>query len=140
MKSIRVEIQRFAQAPKIRPLARSPPNRYEAIVSMRKTGCAVAMVILYSVLAVAGIAWAATPRGEALSQSWCSQGHAIKPNQSSANPAAPRFSDVAAEPSITGYLLRVFLKTPHSKMPNIMLKPEDMDDIVSYILSLKPRR
>ncbi len=113
---------------------------YEATVSIRKNRHAVAMVILCTVLSAVGDASAATPRGEALAQSWCSQCHAIKPNQSSANPASPRFVDLAAEPSITEYSLRVFLKTPHSMMPNIMMKPDDMDDIVSYILSLKPRR
>lgn len=109
-------------------------------MSTRKTGYVIAMVIAYTVLSAAGDAWAATPRGEALSQSWCSQCHAVKPDQSSANPAAPRFSDVAAEPSITEYSLRAFLTTPHPTMPNIMIKADDMDDIVSYILSLKPRR
>jgi hypothetical protein len=47
---------------------------------------------------------------------------------------------VAAEPSMTEYALRAFLKTPHPTMPNIMMKPDDMDDVVSYILSLKPSR
>ena len=41
---------------------------------------------------------------------------------------------------MTEYALRAFLKTPHPTMPNIMMKADDMDDIVSYILSLKPRR
>lgn len=109
-------------------------------VSIRKNGCVVAVIILYSVLAAPGDAWAATPRGEALTQRWCSQCHAVKPNQSSANPAAPRFSDLAAEPSITEYSLRAFLKTPHLTMPNFMIKSDDIDDITSYILSLKPRR
>ena len=115
-------------------------NQREATVSIRNNSCANAIIILCSVLAAAGNAWAATSRGEALSESWCSECHAVKPSQSSANPAAPKFSAVAAAPSITEYSLRVFLKTPHSKMPNIMLKPDDMDDIVSYILSLKPRQ
>ena len=109
-------------------------------MSIRKIGCAVAIIIFYSALSAAGNAWAAAQRGEALSQSWCSECHAVKPDQSSANPAAPRFLDVAAEPSITEYSLRAFLKTPHPTMPNIMIKPDDMDDIVSYILSLKPKR
>ena len=109
-------------------------------MSIRKNGYAVPVIILYSVLVAAGDVWAATPRGEALSESWCSQCHAVKPNQSSANPAAPKFSDVAAEPSITEYSLRAFLKTPHPTMPKIILKSDDMDDIVSYILSMKPRR
>lgn len=108
-------------------------------MSIRKNCCAVVIIILYSALAAASDARAAA-RGEALAQSWCSRCHALKPDQSSANPAAPKFSDVAAEPSITEYSLRVFLKTPHATMPNIMLKADDMDDIVSYILSLRPRR
>lgn len=113
---------------------------YEATVSIRKRADAVAVTALCSMLAAAGDTWAASPRGEMLSESWCSQCHAVKPGRSSANPDAPAFLDVAAEPSITEYSLRVFLKTPHSTMPNIMMKSEDMDDIVSYILSLKPRK
>ena len=109
-------------------------------MSIRKNGYAVAIIILYSALAAGSDAQAAAARGEALAQSWCSQCHALKPDQSSANPAAPRFSDVAAEPSITEYSLRAFFKTPHPTMPNIMLKADDMNDIISYILSMKPRR
>ena len=108
-------------------------------MSIRKNGYAVA-IIIYSALSAVGDAQAAAPRGESLAQSWCSQCHAVKRGQSSANPAAPRFADVAAEPSMTEYALRAFLKTPHPTMPNIMMKPDDMDDIVSYILSLKPSR
>lgn len=108
-------------------------------MSIRKNGYAVA-IIVYSALSAAGDAQAAAPRGENLAQSWCSQCHAVKPDQTSPNPAAPRFPDVAAEPSMTEYALRAFLKTPHPTMPDIMMKPDDMDDIVSYILSLKPSR
>jgi mono/diheme cytochrome c family protein len=108
-------------------------------VSIKKNGYAVA-IIIYSALSAAGNAQAAAPRGENLVQSWCSQCHAVKPDQTSPNPAAPRFPDVAAEPSMTEYALRAFLKTPHPTMPNIMMKSDDMDDIVSYILSLKPPR
>jgi mono/diheme cytochrome c family protein len=108
-------------------------------VSIRKNGYAVA-IIIYSAIAAAGNAQAAAPRGENLAQSWCSQCHAVKPDQTSPNPAAPRFPDVAAEPSMTEYALRAFLKTPHQTMPNIMMKSDEMDDIVSYILSLKAPR
>jgi mono/diheme cytochrome c family protein len=109
-------------------------------VSIRENGCIVPLIVLFGMLAAAGNGWAGPQRGEMLAERWCSQCHAIKPNQISANPDAPRFPDVAAEPSITEYSLRVFLKTPHLKMPNIMMKPDDMDDIVSYILSMKSGR
>ena len=109
-------------------------------MSIRKNGCAVAIIVIYGTLSAAGDAQAVAPRGENLAQSWCSQCHAVKPDQSSANPAAPRFPDVAAEPSMTEYALRAFLKTPHPTMPHIMMNADDMDDIVGYILSLKPPR
>jgi mono/diheme cytochrome c family protein len=79
-------------------------------------------------------------RGLALAEQWCSQCHGVRPNEASANPKAPTFPAIAAEPSVTQTSLRVFLRTPHSNMPNIMLKPDDTDDIVDYLLSLKPRR
>jgi mono/diheme cytochrome c family protein len=109
-------------------------------MSTGKNTCGVLVIILSIGVSDVGDASAATVRGQTLSERWCSQCHAVKPNQASANPAAPKFADLAAESSITEYSLRAFLRTPHETMPNITLKPDDMDDIVSYILSLKSRR
>ena len=69
----------------------------------------------------------------------CSQCHGVKSGEKSPNAAAPSFTDVADEPSLTEYTLRVFLQTPHPTMPNLIIKPDEMDDIVSYIVSLKPK-
>lgn len=90
-------------------------------------------------LTAAGLAEAATPRGENLAERWCSQCHAVKPNQVSTNPKAPPFPEVAAQPSITEYTLRVFLNIQHVEMPNFILKPEDADLLIDYIMSLKPK-
>jgi mono/diheme cytochrome c family protein len=79
-------------------------------------------------------------RGRALAEKWCSDCHAVAPNEAAGDPAAPDFTDIAAERSATGYALRVFLRTPHATMPHFILKPDDIDDIVNYILSLKRRR
>jgi mono/diheme cytochrome c family protein len=98
--------------------------------------CAVAVAIL---LMAGGPADADPLAGKRLSERWCAACHAIAPNQSSANPKAPAFSELAAEPSITEYSLRAFLRTPHSTMPNFLLKPDDADDVISYIMSIKPR-
>jgi len=35
---------------------------------------------------------------------------------------------------------RVFLRTPHPTMPNLILEPGGLDDFVGYILSMKPAR
>ncbi len=88
---------------------------------------------------VAGQATAAPSRGETLAQQWCSQCHAIKPGEQSANPKAPAFAAIAAEPSATDYGLRVFLRTTHATMPNFKINPDDIDDLVGYIRSLKAK-
>ena len=75
-----------------------------------------------------------------MAEEWCSECHSVAPNRSSGNSAAPSFKAVAAESSTTAYGLRVFLRTPHETMPNFVLNADDIDDIVSYILSLKRRR
>ena len=89
-------------------------------------------------LSVADPAKAAAAAGESLAERWCSQCHAVKRNQASPNLKAPTFPEVAAQPSITEYTLRVFLHIEHVAMPNFMLKPEDADMLVDYIMSLKP--
>jgi mono/diheme cytochrome c family protein len=77
-------------------------------------------------------------KGEAFSQQWCAQCHAVKPNQLSPKPQAPRFSDLARHPTVDEAWLRNSLRTtPHRAMPKIKLKPEDIDNVVSYMLSLR---
>jgi mono/diheme cytochrome c family protein len=77
-------------------------------------------------------------RGEWFAEKWCSQCHAINPNQISANPSAPRFSDLAASPAISDASLRAFLRTtPHWSMPKLKLKSNDLNDVIGYILSLR---
>jgi mono/diheme cytochrome c family protein len=87
---------------------------------------------------VPGIADAAPP-GQALAEQWCAECHAVKPGQASTNPDSPPFPALAADPSITELSLRVFLRTPHATMPNLILKPGEMDALVAYFVSLKPK-
>jgi mono/diheme cytochrome c family protein len=77
--------------------------------------------------------------GKALAEKWCAECHGVRPNRPGPNLLAPSFSELAAEPSITEYSLRALLRSPHETMPQITFKPDEMDDIVGYILSLKPR-
>lgn len=77
--------------------------------------------------------------GELLADKWCAQCHGVRPNRLGPNLSAPTFSELAAEPSITEYSLRALLTSPHETMPQITFTPDEMDDIVGYILSLKPR-
>jgi len=98
------------------------------------------VVALLALFTAAGSAEADPTRGLQLSEELCSQCHAVIPGESSPNPKAPTFARSAADPSITRYSLRAFLRTPHSTMPNIIVKPDDVDDIADYLLSLAPKR
>lgn len=80
-------------------------------------------------------------RGRAFAAQLCSDCHQTEPgNPASTEPAAPPFTAVAKTRGMTAFALGVWLQTSHPTMPNIKLKPETMDDIVAYILSLRPRR
>ena len=50
---------------------------------------------------------------------------------------APTFFEVIADPSVSELSLRAFLQTSHATMPNLILTPEETDDIIAYILTLR---
>jgi mono/diheme cytochrome c family protein len=76
--------------------------------------------------------------GKLLADKWCAECHRVRAGRLGPNLNAPTFSELADEPSITEYSLRALLRSPHETMPQIKLTPDEMDDIVGYILSLKP--
>ena len=51
--------------------------------------------------------------------------------------AAPSFLDVAKMPSTTALSLKVFLRTSHNEMPNLIISDADTEDLIAYILDLK---
>ena len=76
--------------------------------------------------------------GRALVESWCTACHEIEPGFRGPGALnAPAFQDVADDPAVTVLALRVFLRTPHADMPNVMLGPAETDNVISYILSLR---
>jgi mono/diheme cytochrome c family protein len=75
--------------------------------------------------------------GHRLAEAWCKACHAIEPRTAGTPTVAPDFAAVANQPSTTELALKVFLRTSHPNMPNLVLTPEQTDNIVTYILSLK---
>lgn len=55
-------------------------------------------------------------------------------------PPAPSFVSIAGRPATSEAFLREFLSKPHGKMPNPELADFQIDEVVAYLLSLKPRR
>jgi mono/diheme cytochrome c family protein len=50
---------------------------------------------------------------------------------------APSFQAVAERNGTTALSLKVFWRTSHQDMPNLMIAPDQADALVDYILSLK---
>ena len=75
--------------------------------------------------------------GHRLAEAWCRTCHVIEATTAGASNAAPDFVQVANLPSTTALSLKVFLRTSHPSMPNLVLTPDQTDDVVNYILSLK---
>jgi cytochrome c len=100
---------------------------------------AIAALILFRLHGAAGAAApsdsAAT--GHSLAESWCKTCHAIEATPAGVPNTAPDFAAIANQPSTTALSLKVFLRTNHPSMPNLMLTPDQADDLVNYILSLK---
>ena len=72
--------------------------------------------------------------GERLAALNCAQCHGAI----DAPGGAPAFRTIAAMPSTTAESLNVFLQTSHATMPNLILSPADRNDLIAYILSLRP--
>lgn len=76
--------------------------------------------------------------GHALARTWCASCHVVGPEQQHAgNDMVPSFAAVAAMPSTTTMSLRAFLHTPHPPMPDLQLSNTQVEDIATYILSLR---
>ena len=75
--------------------------------------------------------------GHRLAEAWCKDCHAIEPMTMGARGSPPDFTAIANRPSTTALSLKVFFKTSHRRMPNLIIAPEQADDLTNYILSLK---
>lgn len=107
---------------------------------MRRATRALILAGFLTASAAVGEAGADAARGLALAEQWCARCHGVRPDRASPVQGATSFSDIAARAATTEMALRVFLRTSHPTMPNIILERDDLDDLVGYILSLKPAR
>lgn len=79
--------------------------------------------------------------GRRLAETWCANCHVTGPRAAGpASDAVPTFPAIARMPPTTAMSLRVFLQTPHARMPNLQLSREETDDVAAYILSLRGGR
>jgi mono/diheme cytochrome c family protein len=88
----------------------------------------------------AGGAAAADPvTGEGIATRLCAKCHAVGAAGASPNPAALPFAALARNPVINDGTLRTLWRAPHAAMTDIKLDDRQLDDLVSYVLSLRTR-
>jgi len=77
-------------------------------------------------------------QGLTLAHEACAQCHLVdKVAGRSTNADAPTFEAIAKTPSLTSAALAAALQTSHPTMPNFVIKGDDANNIIAYILSLK---
>ena len=70
----------------------------------------------------------------------CARCHAIrKGDELSSHPNAPSFETIANTSGVSKISLATILRSTHESMPNFVLAPDEQDNIIAYILSLKQR-
>ena len=77
--------------------------------------------------------------GHVLARDWCAGCHFVEPQEMRARDAAPSLAAVAAMKSTTALSLQAFLQTSHHNMPNWRLTRQQVDDVVAYIVTLRPK-
>jgi mono/diheme cytochrome c family protein len=80
-----------------------------------------------------------TNAGHELAKTWCAGCHIVEPQEMDAKDAVPSFAAVAAMKSTTQLSLQAFLQTNHHNMPDWRLTRQQVDDVVAYILTLRPK-
>ncbi|MFZ4808947.1 MAG: c-type cytochrome [Hyphomicrobiaceae bacterium] len=83
---------------------------------------------------------ASIARGRVYAERICAECHAVAPGQRSPRPDAAGFAVIANTPGMTAMALAIWLQTPHREMPHIVVAPQDRDDVINYIRSLKAER
>src|SRR5260370_34230429 len=105
---------------------------------MRRAALAVALAA--TVCAANAQDGSGTPEaGRVFAREVCTPCHAVTTDQ-----VLPRrfvigldFQAIANSAGMTATALRAFLTTPHPKMPNLILTPQESADVIAYILSLR---
>jgi mono/diheme cytochrome c family protein len=79
-------------------------------------------------------------QGQAYAAKICAECHAVRAGEAvSPRPRLATFTTIANTPGVTGTALSAWLQTSHKEMPNLIIPPQDRDNLIAYILSLKVR-
>ncbi|ESR23406.1 c-type cytochrome [Lutibaculum baratangense] len=75
--------------------------------------------------------------GEEIANRWCATCHIVSEGQERGSAAVPTFMEIAARSEGDLAWLDGFLADPHPMMPDMSLTRQEIQDLVSYIASLR---
>jgi mono/diheme cytochrome c family protein len=108
---------------------------------VRVLGPAAAAVIVLASVAARAQDTGNAQEGLVYAKKVCTECHAVEAaDYASPNADAPSFEAVANTVGITPRALTVWLQTSHPTMPNLVIEPDDRDNVISYIMTLKAPR
>jgi len=85
---------------------------------------------------VASVALAEPADGRKIAQLQCASCHDIGAGPAGGRHEGPSFADIAKMPSTTELSLKVFLRSSHRNMPNLVLSADEVDALAAWILEL----
>ena len=97
-------------------------------------------VVLISLMLAAVVAYptrADVTKGHQLAEMWCANCHVIGGNPAGPVPQGPPSFQMVAHSGMSADQLRAFLSHPHGAMPNLALTRAEIDDLISYVETLR---
>ena len=76
-------------------------------------------------------------KGAQIAQQWCASCHLIGGKPAGPVPQGPPSFQMVAHSGMSADQLRAFLSRPHGAMPNLSLTRAEIDDLISYIETLR---
>jgi cytochrome c len=104
---------------------------------MRKKPSYPLLVLSVAACVIAVPAYADATKGAQIARQWCANCHLIGGNPAGPVPQGPPSFQTVAHSGMTPDQLRAFLSHPHGAMPNLSLTRTEIDDLISYIETLR---
>lgn len=104
---------------------------------IRRASGMVAVMALGALMVGAAGVRADPVEGRDFAERVCGQCHAVLPGDDlSPLATAPPFAVISANPVWTRRALTAWFQTSHPSMPNLILEPDERDNVIDYILGL----
>ncbi len=99
-------------------------------------GCLVLLLPVLT-LAAGAVELGDKEKGHAYAQKFCADCHGVEKGEHVLFGDVPGFQDVADSEGMSPRALAVWLRTSHPTMPDLIIPPDDIDNVIAYTMSLK---